>query len=943
MAALDGLGEGRGRALFLIGEPGVGKSRIVAEAVAEADRRGVTVLAGRASPTGASVPYQPLSAAVLRVLRAHPLAVPPAAEALRPGLAALLPGFVEGPSSTASPVVLGETVLRLARLSGVERGALIVLEDLHWADTDTLAVVEYLSDNAASEPIVVVGSSRPEGKGLEVIDALDRRGSASVETLGSLAPGEVGEMVRACVGGAEMPEAVVTALAERAEGLPFVVEELLAGMVNRGALVTSASGWQLRGDVGAEVPASFSQTVRERLADLGPRAARVIEAAAVFGRDFDWFYLPAVADLGEEETLDALRRAMELQLVEEREDNRFRFRHAMTVDALVGSMLQPVRARVAARAFDEVADGPDGVKAAPADLVANLAVQAGRPADAARYLALVARHALSAGAVTTAVVTARRARDVAPAGTTEESEADAALLSALSAAGDTGAVVEVGTRLLTELEAEAAPAGQQATTRLLLAKAAQAASDLVRARQLCEEAIALGPHDDRLNVELDLALAEIAFSDHQHTAAVAGAEAVLERADAAGITDLACAALDLLGRYQLQVTGQMHRAEDYLLGSLRRAEQADLPLCRLRVLYQLAQVEMARFGGRARIHEARALAEHLGAFGMTADLDHLLAISDLNVNRLDAASARADRAFAEATRYRLGELAAVVAGVRASIEAVRGHRDEAERAVDRAMATAEMAPQMRAAICGSALVLAALADDDLAAAVDRVADTQSLLRSTSATIVVQPLSLSLFHALAAVVRAAAGRTLVEGVDWVRIEDVLLQSSFDVAKAIAAGRSGEAARAEALFASGDERLARAPWIRALYRRYAAEAALADGWGQPAAWLAESEVYFAHCGNEPLGRACRSLLGVAGVRARPGHRRATSSRYGDAHLTTREADVLALISLGLTNKQIAARLYLSTRTVEKHVERILGKTGAANRTALVSLTSGTMGSD
>jgi DNA-binding CsgD family transcriptional regulator len=128
---------------------------------------------------------------------------------------------------------------------------------------------------------------------------------------------------------------------------------------------------------------------------------------------------------------------------------------------------------------------------------------------------------------------------------------------------------------------------------------------------------------------------------------------------------------------------------------------------------------------------------------------------------------------------------------------------------------------------------------------------------------------------------------------------------------------------------------------LYRRYAAEAALADGWGQPAAWLAESEVYFTDCGNEPLGRACRSLLGVAGVRARRGHRRATRSRYGDAQLTTREADVLALISQGLTNKQIAERLYVSTRTVEKHVERVLDKTGAPNRTALVSLASGTMG--
>ena len=105
---LDRLGVGRGSCLFLVGEAGIGKSRLAAEAAAEAGRRGMMVLAGRATATGAAVPYQPLTGALLQGLRSRQWA--DIAEALPPGLAAALPGFVEGPNIPASPVLLAEGV-----------------------------------------------------------------------------------------------------------------------------------------------------------------------------------------------------------------------------------------------------------------------------------------------------------------------------------------------------------------------------------------------------------------------------------------------------------------------------------------------------------------------------------------------------------------------------------------------------------------------------------------------------------------------------------------------------------------------------------------------------------------------------------------------------------------------------------------------------------------
>jgi len=937
-AGLDRAAEGRGGCSFLVGEAGIGKSRLTSEIMAEAGQRGMTVLAGRATPTGTAAAYQPLTAAVLRALRSLPLEDIAGVEVLRPGLAALVPGFVEAPAVLASPVLIGETVLRLAAAMGAGRGSLVVLEDLHWADADTLAVMEYVADNAAGEPVVLVGTSRPEGEVLTVIDALDRRASAQVVTLALLTGGQTLEMARACLGepGVDVQEAVMGVLEARAEGLPFLVEELLAGLANQGVLEATEAGWHVQSAAQAPVPVSFAQTVRQRLADLGPTGIQVLEAAAVLGRDFDWSRLAALLGLDEPAVLDALRRAIDMQLVERGGGDRFRFRHALTLDAVLSEMLAPVRIRLASAAYDQLTGGSDAVRPELTELAAHLAIQAGRTSEACRNLLGQARQALSAGAVTTAVAAARRARTLVAHDSPEAIDADEMLISALSAAGDLTAVDQVGRPLVFRLDGTQAPAGRRAAVRVALAKAALAAGRPASARQLCQEALHLDLHDLRLQLQLDLELAEIAFSEHQHAAAAAEAEAVLARADAPELADVACDSLDLLARHRLLVNAELGRGEQYLLASLARAEQGGLILKRSRLLYQLAQIDMARISGTERIELARASAEEHGALGLVADIDHLLAMFYLNTNRLDAAADSAARALREAQRYGLGELAAVTAGVAATVEAMRGHRQEAERQVREALATSGRDPQTRAAMSGSALVLAALADDDLEAAFTRVAETRALLRTDSPTIVVQPLFLGLFYAVAAVVLAASGvRSLVEGHDWIGIDDVFMHNSFSVAQAIVAGRVGDTDRAEELFRAGDSGIALSPWIQALYRRYAAEAALADGWGDPTVWLTEAEAVFEDSGNPPLARACRSLLGTAGVtpRRRP-PRQGLEARSGP-ELTTREADVLALVAQGFTNKQIAARLYLSARTVEKHVERILAKTGAPNRTALAAL--------
>jgi DNA-binding CsgD family transcriptional regulator len=951
-AALDGLAEGRGGCVFLVGEPGIGKSRLADEAVAEADRRDIWVLSGRASPTGRAVPYQSLSGAVLHGLRSRPSLDVSRMPGVRAGLATLLPGFFEGPAIDPSPVLLGETVIRLVSHLAADEGALVVLEDLHWACGDTLAVTEYLADNSATERLLVLGTLRPEGAALDLVDALERRGSATSSGLEPLSFEEMSEMVAACLAqdGGTVPDRLVKLLDARAEGLPFLVEELLAGLVSRRSLVATGLGWALTGELDAvDVPLSFAQTVRERLAALPDRETCVLQFAAILGRDFDWSHLRSIVSESDTVVLDALSRAVDLQLVEEAGGDRFRFRHALTVEAILAEMLGPERLRLSARALDRLV--PDSALMAPEllELAAHLAAQAGRGADASRYLTEEARRLLWRGAPATAIATARRARSCVPVHREEARDAAEVLVSALSAAGNSAAVAEVGPELLDALKAHGASRERQIAVQLQLAKAFHAALDLARARQLCEEALALDPADQRLRIELDLTLAEIAFSKHQHAAAVASAETVLSEADAGGFTDLACNALDLLGRYHLLVTLQLERAEEYLLASLARAERAALAppamlpsrsargssaaVARVRVLHQLSYLDIARLAGSARIEQARALAEELGLLALVAELDHVLAIHHLNFHELDAASACAERALEEARRYRLGELAAVLAGIQATIAAMRGCRQEAEARVAEVLAGSALGPQIAATVSGSALVLAALADDDLRAANGHVAEVRAMLPTEQ--IVVQPLFIGLYYGLAAVVLAAAGAIeLIEGRDWLQIDDVFIHSSFKVAQAVVAGRSGDAQRADELFQSGDDGLRNSPWIRAIYRRYAGEAALSDGWGEPARWLREAETCFEDYGNEPLARACRSLLRLAGTSPRRRRASEADGRYAGLELTTREADVLGLLAHGLTNKEIAGRLYLSPRTVEKHVERILAKTNQPNRTALAA---------
>src|SRR5580693_1303616 len=212
-SALAGVLAGRGGCAVITGEAGIGKSRLIRELARMAAGRQVPVVMGRAVPASASAPYRPVTEALLQLLRRRPL---PDDLSLAPWLsylAVLLPEAVADdraphPSGWVdSQAVRGEAVLRLLRRLGPD-GLVVAMEDLHWADPDTVSLVEYLADNAAGQPVLFAVSLRTEPPSPASDLARRQRGRPGIVhlPLGRLSDREVTEMIAACRSGADDEE-----------------------------------------------------------------------------------------------------------------------------------------------------------------------------------------------------------------------------------------------------------------------------------------------------------------------------------------------------------------------------------------------------------------------------------------------------------------------------------------------------------------------------------------------------------------------------------------------------------------------------------------------------------------------------------------------------------------------------------------------------------------
>ena len=915
-AALAAAEAGCGGAVFLTGEAGIGKSRLVRETVRAAAELGVTVLVGRAVAGGVPTPFRPFAEALTSAGRAGRLPASAELDPFRPVLGRLIPEWrqPQGTPREESLVFLGEAVLRLLRALSPPTGCMLVLEDLHWADRETLALLEYLADNLASERVLCVASLRAEGgEAAALASALAARGSAAVLPLARLDPAAMARMAQACLD-ADLPDAVHAVVAERAEGIPFLVEEVLAGLVGEGALTEQDGRWRAADLAAPGVPATFADAVRRRLDTVSADSRYVIGAAAVLGRRFDWMLLSPVTGLAGEAVVAALRDGVSLQLIVAEQES-FRFRHALTHEAVLAGLLPPERALLAGRALAAVEAAHPGLPGGWCTLAADLAGRAGDAGRAGALLLEAGRRDLAVGALASAEHTLTRARAaIDPALRTS---VDEALTEVFAMSGQVDRAIETGKMLLARL---GPPSPRAAALHLGIARAAIAGARWAEAAasiEVARESPGAGA------AQVHACAAQVAAGRGRLEEADRLARAALQRAESGGLPEVACEALEVIGRVARQ--RDLEAAEHAFARAADLAGAHGLQLWRLRALHELGTIDQLRTESVDRLEQARELAVAQGALALTATLDLQIAAGLNKQFRADEALQAARRSADASRRFHLATLPMALIFM-ATAHAIRGEEQDMEARIAEATALAPADQDVLGCAWGHCRATFSLLATDLDEAHARMATGAGLILSSPAT--TAPPFLGLWPLLGALLDRDANEAAARVRAAHGTRHLVVAALLGYADAILAGRRGERGDAEAVFAAADRQMGPlVAWYRQYARRLAAEAALADGWGEPVAWLREAAAYFAARGDDQVAAACRGLLRRAGAPV-PRHRAGDGELPGRLRalgVTEREADVLRLVAQGLGNREIAEQMFLSPRTVEKHVASLLAKTG------------------
>src|SRR6266498_3552642 len=218
---------GGGACVVITGEAGLVRPDWSPRRPRGAREQGHVVLAGRSTPTDRVSPLRPLGEALLDGLRRRPPDDPALAPYL-PALGTLVPHWAAGPAFPAvpaPPVALAEAMLRILRWLSPERGAVLVLEDMHW-DRETLAVLEYLADHVTAFPVAVVLTARSDEPGASGLGSAVTRDAAHLH-LAPLADSEVAALAAACLGVDTAPAAIMAGLRPEVDaGLPGQVSSL---------------------------------------------------------------------------------------------------------------------------------------------------------------------------------------------------------------------------------------------------------------------------------------------------------------------------------------------------------------------------------------------------------------------------------------------------------------------------------------------------------------------------------------------------------------------------------------------------------------------------------------------------------------------------------------------------------------------------------------------
>ncbi|MDQ6772452.1 MAG: tetratricopeptide repeat protein, partial [Candidatus Dormibacteraeota bacterium] len=370
-AALEEARAGRGQVVIAAADAGLGKTRLAADVTAVAAGLGMATLWGGCSEAEFALPYLPFLEAIGNHLGQADLdAIQRHLEGSHGDLGLLFPqlGQGEAPPDPNDPshgrLRLYESILDLLRFFAAASGLLLVVENVTWADAATRGLLDYVVRRLRGSPILLLVTSRFDRLSRRdpvhvLLEGWRRSRLADFIELAPLGAGDVAQMLAAIFESDAIPREVSAMLHDRCEGNPYALEEILKDGLDRGALQRGA--WSVEALAGQRLPRSVRESVLDRLEGLPEAAAEVLRRASVLGRSFDYTLLVAITGLEPAAVRDALRECLALQLIEDdpHHPGLFRFRHALTREAVYEDLLAPQREELHASAADALRQRPD--------------------------------------------------------------------------------------------------------------------------------------------------------------------------------------------------------------------------------------------------------------------------------------------------------------------------------------------------------------------------------------------------------------------------------------------------------------------------------------------------------------------------------------------------------------------------------------------------------
>ncbi len=363
----NGARAGTGKAVFVSGKAGIGKSRLVEELFVAVSTKPHTRILHQCSPYHADSALQPVIDHLRRAAGLQPDESPDVTldkieRLLRPIVPTQTPASliarlldVDGTDRygelTLSPQQLRhqtiETLIELWTGLARETPVLWVIEDLHWVDPTTLQLLETSLDRVPTERVLIVVTARPEFE-----PAVREHRSVEELTLDRLDHDEVAQVANRVTGSKRLPNEVLDQIFPRTDGIPLYVEETTKAIVESGVLDEGDDAYTLLTTVAAmAVPSSLSDSLLSRLDRLGP-AKSVAQTASVIGRSFDRPTLAALSDESSGNIDDALDRLVDSEVVFRSETaslTTYRFQHSLVRDIAYKSLLRSTRTRLHGR------------------------------------------------------------------------------------------------------------------------------------------------------------------------------------------------------------------------------------------------------------------------------------------------------------------------------------------------------------------------------------------------------------------------------------------------------------------------------------------------------------------------------------------------------------------------------------------------------------------